>query len=387
MYRAVPCQTILVLISCCALLAPVWGAEVVWTDGSRSEGKLAWNEGRLQIVPPAGQTRPLRDAQRIQWSTAPFPARVGKQQCQLISGERWFGQLLRLDEETVVFRPSWGNAVRLPRLSVAAVVQARGGDLLPFVGQEDEVCLKEGDQLFGQLLRADANTVTLRGRFGEQVFSWDELRGLRARPRSVPARSLSGQQVRVRLYTGHPRHDELIGVVRGWDERHLHLEHAWLGQLAIERQRLHELRWLGDGQRIAWDDWPHHLGQDVQADWQPPHPEGTTLRRTFTLSALSTAAVLRLTVSHLAGPRDSPRVAQALARGAGRTQVVLNGQVVDYLNRFVERSIADPRPIHVPLPAALLRVGENTLEIRLTADSVGRYPNCVVSDLVVEITS
>jgi hypothetical protein len=111
--------------------------------------------------------------------------------------------------------------------------------------RQDEVWLASGDQVFGQVPQADSQGLELAGRFGKRTLSWGEVRGvfLRDRDRAPAAPTTDGEQVRVWLWPGAgEQHDELVGAVRGLDERWLTLEHPLLGECKIERGRLRQLR-------------------------------------------------------------------------------------------------------------------------------------------------
>jgi hypothetical protein len=252
---------------------------------------------------------------------------------------------------------------------------------------KDELWLLDGDQLFGDLVKADRQAIELRGSYGLRTFAWSEARGLFL-PRQTPGpQTTEGEHVRVWLRTGGGTDlDQLEGVLQTLDERRLVLRHAALGELAIDRGRLAELRWQFHGRRIDLDDTPHHLGRagGLWPTLQPPQAEGLSLRRTFRLGEAPADARLVVIVTHLRGPGDG--IAAALERGGLRTEVVVNDKVADYLNRHVDRATREPRRLSVALPAAALRDGENAVELRLTPDrESGQYEHCGIAGLRLEI--
>jgi hypothetical protein len=251
----------------------------------------------------------------------------------------------------------------------------------------DELWLLHGDQLFGDIVQADRRAIHLRGSFGLRTFAWSEVRGIFLRRPTPAPQTTDGEHVRLWLHSGYGSDfDELEGTLQALDERRLKLHHPVLGELTIDRGRLRELRRLFHGRRIELDDNSHHLGQPgkLVMQLQPPQGEGLTLRRTFRLEEVPHAVCLVLHVVHLRGPGDG--IGAALERGEQRTEVVLNGKVVDYLNRHVERATHQPRRLSLPLSPDALRVGENALELRLTPDrESGRYEHCGISGLRVEM--
>ena len=110
---------------------------------------------------------------------------------------------------------------------------------------QDEIWLAEGDQLFGQVIKADRRVIVIKGRFGERSLSWSGVRGCFFRAAVTP-RPIEGERVRVLLHApfgGEP--DVLVGVVKRTDDKALKLTHALLGEIVIERGWVKEVRRLG----------------------------------------------------------------------------------------------------------------------------------------------
>lgn len=252
---------------------------------------------------------------------------------------------------------------------------------------QDEVWLADGDQLFGQLPRADRHTITLLGPFGKRVLPWGAARGVYLRRQTSPPQTTDGEHVRVWLRpAGGATPDELSGVLRGLDDRRLTLHHARLGNLTVERGRLQRLQWLFHGRHIELDNGTFHLGDKdrVVPTLYPPRAQALSVQRKFHLDAVPDKARLVLHASHLKGPADG--IAAALERGELRTEVVMNGQTVDYLNRHVERFAREPRRLSVHLPRSCLRAGENVLELRQTPEAgTGHCESCGISGVALEI--
>jgi hypothetical protein len=134
-----------------------------------------------------------------------------------------------------------GGAAVFDDFSVArAVAELRHQDADP---AQDEVWLLSGDQVLGQVPRADRRGVEVRGVFGNRKLDWGEVRGVFLRRQPAPGQKREGESVRVWLRgeSGAPA-DELEGVVRQLDERSLTLVHPVLGEQKIERGRLQRLR-------------------------------------------------------------------------------------------------------------------------------------------------
>jgi hypothetical protein len=250
---------------------------------------------------------------------------------------------------------------------------------------QDEVWLVSGDQLFGQLHRADRKTIDLEGRFGRRSLTWSEVRSLRLRNATCPLQITDGEHVRLQLAAGiGVAADEIEGVLRKLDRDALVLQHA-VGEVTIPRERVRQLQATFHGRRMELDNQAHHLGREVRAAFAIAQPEGLSLQRKFTLKDVPDSARLAVEVAHLQGRGDGPAIAQALQRGGLRTAVLLNGREIDYLNRLGERSSAERCRLRLPLPREALRVGENVLELRQMLDrQTGQYEDCMIYGITLE---
>jgi len=252
---------------------------------------------------------------------------------------------------------------------------------------QDEVWLASGDQLFGKLVRADHSAVELDSRFGKRSLPWTEIRGVYLRSVATSLRATEGEHVRVRVWPGAGSHlDRLDGAIRTLDERSLTLVSPALGEIAVERGRLREIQPLFHGRRIEVDTSLHHLGPAICPGFPVPRPEGLSVRKTFALAAVPDSAHVAIQVAHLKGPGDGRTMAQALERGSLRTELLINGKPVDYLNRHVERCSAELRTVRISVPRDALRTGDNLLELRQTIDrDTGQHEDCLVGPIHVEI--
>jgi hypothetical protein len=252
---------------------------------------------------------------------------------------------------------------------------------------QDEVWLVAGDQLFGKVARADRRAIELEGRFGKKSIPWYESRGTYLHLESATSRSTDGEHVRVWVRPGAGSDlDQLEGVIKSLDGRRLTLDSPASGEITIELGRLRQIRWNFYGRRLEIDNGLYHLGNSPCADFILPRPEGLSLRKTFVLKEIPQTIRVAVQVAHLKGPGDGQKIARALAAGGRRTEVLLNGKPVEYLNRLVERSSADFRTLRVGLPREALKMGENVLEIRQTSDpETGQYEDCLIGGLALEM--
>jgi hypothetical protein len=251
----------------------------------------------------------------------------------------------------------------------------------------DGVWMISGDQVFGHSLSADQNGVTLKNRFGKQGYLWGEVRGVYPMEAAVNPQSSEGEHVRLWLQPGAGREfDELSGVLSGFDDKQLTLDHPHLGKLKINQNFVVRIARLFLGRRIEIDNKSHHLGDPGQlhTPLRPARAEGRSLQESFRLEQLPASGDLLVSVLNLQGPGDG--IADALKRGELRTEVVLNGQVIDYLNQHVDKAQKDARVVRLSLPREILKIGDNRLIIRQTPERDGdRCRSVGIQSLAVEL--
>jgi hypothetical protein len=251
----------------------------------------------------------------------------------------------------------------------------------------DEVWMTSGDQVFGHSLSADQNGVTLKNRFGKQGYLWGEVRGIYPKEAAVNPQSSDGEHVRLWLQPGGGHgFDEISGVLSGFDNKLLTLDHPHLGKLKINQNFVVRLARLFVGRRIEIDNKSHHLGDpgQLQTSLRPARAQGRSLQELFKLEQLPVSGDLLVSVLNLQGPGDG--IADALKRGEFRTEVVLNGQVIDYLNQHVDKAQKDARVVRLSLPREVLKIGDNRLIIRQTPERDGdRCRSVGIQSLAVEL--
>lgn len=111
--------------------------------------------------------------------------------------------------------------------------------------EQDELWLLSGDQLFGDIVDVSGGLIRLHASFGQKNLSWGEVRGIYFRQSGPQRRAPDRMRVRIWLRSGISfEPDVLDGIVRRLDKEHLVLSHEVLGELTIDRKRLHRLRLL-----------------------------------------------------------------------------------------------------------------------------------------------
>jgi hypothetical protein len=137
------------------------------------------------------------------------------------------------------------------------------------------------------------------------------------------------------------------------------------------------MRIQGSGRRIIIDPTAHHLGDNISTTpplIDPPQPEGGVLERTVDLAEIPPRpAALVLDVVHVVGEATGLQFASLVQKGELRTNVSINGQPVDYLNRHITSKNETPERIRLPIPPGRLRVGRNL--IRFEQAGIATDPN------------
>jgi hypothetical protein len=263
-----------------------------------------------------------------------------------------------------------GLAVNFDDFRLVRLAEPVGG--LEVTPKIDDVRLVDGDQVFGLLKAADAEAVGLKVDGRDISLPWSEVASLYFRRSPNQARPIEGLLVRIewRSAPGNdPRDlDQVEGALLSVTDAAFAVATPYSGDLTIPRERLRKLKVLGRGRRIVLDSTSHHLGNnDTSKDStfiDPPQPEGGTLGLAFKLDRVPEgAAFVVLDVVQVEGEANSLKFAREIANGELRTNVKLNDKPIDYLNRHITTKNENPERIRLPIPAGLLRPGENRLQL------------------------
>jgi hypothetical protein len=183
------------------------------------------------------------------------------------------------------------------------------------------------------------------------------------------------------------------GALTGLTADSLTLATPYAGSIVVPRRKLLALSVFGRGSRLVIDPKSHHLGDEVSTAaplLDPPQPEGAHLERSFELKAVPDGpAFLVLDVVQVVGEAPDLQFSSLVKRGELRTNLKLNGEPFDYLNRYITSRNETPERVRVPIPKALLRPGKNVVRIELsgTATDPNFLDDLGVLDLAVEYTS
>ena len=239
---------------------------------------------------------------------------------------------------------------------------------------QDEVRLSSGDQLFGQVVGASEGSVSVSLDGKDLALPWGEVAGLYLRREAGPGAPVEGWLVRVDWRSG-PGTDarelnQVEGALAAVTPTALGVATPYAGLLEIPRERVTTLHVLGRGRRIVIDPDAHHLGDEVTTKpplLDPPQPEGGALERAFDLADVPGApAFLVLDVVQVAGEAGDLPFSSLIQKGQLKTNVKMNGEPFDYLNRYVHDRNETPARVRLPVPAGLLKRGRNVVRFEQT---------------------
>ncbi len=325
----------------------------------------------------------------------------------LAARQRIAGRLLRLDQKTAFVELADGAKRSLPRQALLAAEQHRARDretaqsngALPAAIRleilQDGVRLRDGSQIYGKLETLNSQQVELYGIAGKTRLALDQIAAVYLRRERPRPQVSTGVIVRLWFeatgeWTSEPsRWNSLIVRLVASDGQTWLVDHPDLGRLKIARSEFRRLDVLHVGRRIVIAPHFHHLGNEMRPWFDVAPPEGTQLQVRFELhQPISTPVQLSVTVVELEGESHGARFENLVRTGWLQTQVRLNGQVVDYLNRHLKRSTAEPHRLLIPLPEGLLKQGPNTLEFSQTPQDgrPGEFDDCGLFDIALQMT-
>jgi hypothetical protein len=336
---------------------------------------LGWSEESLAVETPGGPALAVqRLARKAGWHR--LAVRFGPESCEvsvdgneLAHGKGFDGPLVEVEIATASLKGAApeGLAGHVDDLRVVRFAEPVGG--LEIDASQDEVRLTGGDQLFGKLGRADGEKVELTVDGRATTFSWGEVAGIYFTRDATPGAPISGLLVRLewRAAPGtNPRDVSAIeGAVASLSPTTITLATPYAGSVGVPRERLTSLRVLGRGRRLVIDPFPHHLGDEISTApplLDPPQPEGGVLERTIDLPDVPVApAFLVLDVVQVVGEAPDLPFSNLVKKGELRTNVKMNGEPFDYLNRRITSKNETPERIRLPIPKGLLHPGKNVL--------------------------
>jgi hypothetical protein len=367
---------------------------------------LGWSEESLAVESPSG---PALAVQRLARTPAwhRFALRFGPDQTEM-----------SVDGKELAHGKGPDGPLTAIRLASAATTQRTGGGATPKEAghfddlqlirfaeppasfeldvAQDEARLVVGDQLFGKVLGADGERLSISV-LGESIaLSWNEVAGVYFRRKPAAGASVDGLLVRAQWRSAPGDDPENLDLAEGAlvsvSDKSLALATPYAGTLTIPRDQLRSLAVIGLGSRLVIDAAAHHLGDEFSATpplLDPPQPEGGLLEREFELAQIpSLPCSLVLDVIQVVGENNNPDYSSRVRNGELRTYIVVNGRRVDYLNRYIKTRNETPERVAIPIPAAVLKAGKNTVRLELTpmASKSRELDDLGVLQIALEIT-
>jgi hypothetical protein len=166
------------------------------------------------------------------------------------------------------------------------------------------------------------------------------------------------------------------------------LQHAALGRIAWHRSRVARLEVVSMSDRTLFLPCDLHLGNELRDKIGQVRPIGPNLRFEFELrDTLVSQAWVSLSVQEMEAEIPGGRFQRSLEAGQLRTNLVMNGTTVDYLNHHLAPAPHERQKIRIPIPGDLLEVGKNRLELVQSPLSQGsdEFDDCEIFNLAVEL--
>lgn len=164
----------------------------------------------------------------------------------------------------------------------------------------------------------------------------------------------------------------LVAELRRADAAKWTLGHPLLGECQAPADRIVTWRPRVFGRRTLVFPGSFHLGVKLVSTFPRPLPDGEALKLAFNHPqplAEGVAAAATLWVMGMEGTGPLAPFASRIRAGELASELWLNDQRVDLLNRYLATSLDGWVELRVPLPAKVLRGGANLLEVRQTTDS------------------
>ena len=273
------------------------------------------------------------------------------------------------------------------------------------VAGQDRLILSSGDEIHG-VVREVSTAVEIgeaEGGSGVRRISRDQVSAVCfTRPDSRRFRSVTGVYARIDLV---PDDSCSLGGVeeRFWIrtamtavvKEGLHTQHPLLGMTTVHWPMIRRITPLFAGSYQLLDPGPRHLGNGFRESFNRVEPDGTELSLSFELDKqqLAMPTFLSADIAELipsgVGTLKATPFLDEVRNGFLATQVLVNGEVVGPLNRLINlrSSVADPERVRMPLPARLLKAGENLIQIRQTSakDDPTSFDDCELRAIAIEI--
>ncbi len=334
-----------------------------------------WAEETLAVETPSGPSMTVQPLvrksgwRRLSVRFEPERASIGIDGDNLAHGRGLGGPLVeaRIATETLgAAQAPPGLAAVVDEFRIVRLVEPSGRfEVDP---SQDEVRLATGDQLFGVVESADGESIRLRFDGKPARTTWADASGIYTKRSAGASAMRDGFWAEVEWKTApgdDPRDlDRVEGVVSALDDTTLTLDIPYAGRITIPRSSVTQIAPRGRGARMVVDSRARHLGDRNSTTLEPPQAEATPVEIRFkTATNPAGPASLLIDAVEVIGEEGTETYSAMVKAGELRTSLTLNGQKIGDLNTFVSVRTEAPNRLRVPIPAGVLKVGENTLRI------------------------
>jgi hypothetical protein len=260
---------------------------------------------------------------------------------------------------------------------------------------QDDARLVTGDQLFGEILSADSERVSMIAA-GERVsLPWGQVAGIHFRRAAAAGAMVEGLLARVEwrsgIGDGAANLDFAEGAITAITDRALTMSTPYSGTLSIPTELLERVLVRTIGRRYTIDATSHHLGDEISKGspvLDPPEPEGGVLERSIELLEVADGAwFLVVDVLEVVGEHNDDNYSPRVRNGELLTHAVLNGRRFDNVNRHIRTENKTPERVAMAIPAGLLHPGKNIIRLELTglAEKETQLDDLGVLELALEL--
>jgi hypothetical protein len=184
-------------------------------------------------------------------------------------------------------------------------------------------------------------------------------------------------------------------AIRQATDEGLVTHHPLLGKVTVGWKMIQRITPLFEGSYQLLDAGPRHLGNGYRESFRRVDPEGTELALKFQMKneQLAMPTFLSADIAELIPSGDGTLKAtpflDEVCAGFLSTEVFLNGELVGLLNDLItiQSPATEPERVRMPLPARLMKAGENVIHIRQTSaiDAAASFDDFELRAIAIEV--
>ena len=239
---------------------------------------------------------------------------------------------------------------------------------------QDDARLVMGDQIFGEIISADSDRVSMTVLGRPISLAWGQVSALYFRRVAAAGMPVEGLLARVEWRSGPGEEPESLdfveGAVTAVSDSEITVATPYSGVLSIPRELVRRLLVQSSGRRYVIDATAHHLGDEISMTaplLDPPEPEGPVLERSIELAQMPSGPwSVVLDMVQVVG-EDNSEFSARVRNGELLTYVAVNGRRIDNVNRHIKtENKNNPERVRIAIPVGLLHAGKNRISLELT---------------------